>query len=275
MNLDPARVLLAQRTENKTLEQQLFLYTRGAAFLDRREAIEAAMRKQDDPSAQAIIKLALADKYAPLRELAVSRTDLKKDAVRSFAQPLILAMASQDRSRPVKAAAIQKISDLNLQEALPVYRKALNDSSYSVAGAALDALSKMDSVGALAEAKRLSSQKTKGRLANSITRILIQSGDESSAEMIISNFEDMPLSQAKFEGLAPLAEFLGEVRSMEYLKRGVDAIAGLVNQLPEEYRGQIRPYVENVLRTVQKSHTAAGRTEHAAYIENKLSKKDF
>jgi aminopeptidase N len=103
---------------------------------------------------------------------------------------------------------------------------------------------------------------------------MIQFGDESAADVILSNFENMPLSQAKLEALQPVIDFLGKIKSLETFKRGVDAIQQFQTAIPEAYRGQIAPFISGLLRNLQKGKTAAGQNDQAAYIESKLGKGD-
>jgi aminopeptidase N len=186
-------------------------------------------------------------------------------------------MAQKETKRTAKAAAITKLGDYKFAKYTSLFKSALNDSSYTVAGNALEALSKIDSVAAYNEAKRLSAFPAKGKLATAITKTMIKSGDESSADIILSTFEDMPLSQAKFDMLPSLIEFLGKVKNTETLKRGVDDILAFESQFPESFREQASAYFNNMLRTVQKQKTSSGMKEQADYIESRLSapKKDF
>jgi hypothetical protein len=85
----------------------------------------------------------------------------------------------------------------------------------------------------------------------------------------------MPLEQAKFEAIQPLAELLKKVSNPATFNRGVDDILGLLAQIPESFRDQVAGFVENLLRGVQKEKTARGQAELANYIESQLSKKGF
>jgi aminopeptidase N len=62
---------------------------------------------------------------------------------------------------------------------------------------------------------------------------------------------------------------------METLKRGVDAIIKFNGEVPEQFRDQVTPFIEGLLKGVQKAKTDNGQKEMADYIETKLSKKGF
>lgn len=149
-----------------------------------------------------------------------------------------------------------------------MFKAAINDSSYTVSGNALLALAKVDSAAAISEAKKLAVQPAKGKLAEAITHTLIRFGDESSADIILGNFEKMPLSQAKLEALQPLAEFLTEVKDITIFKRAIDDI-------PEAFRSQTNPFINGIiLKGLLTKKKEAGMQEQADYILSKLPEED-
>ena len=93
------------------------------------------------------------------------------------------------------------------------------DSSYSVAGAGLEALGVIDGNEAFRIANTLSKDNNKGRLLTAITNVIIKYGDETAFDFIAGKFEKMPLSQAKFTAVSSLAEFLAKVTNMQNFKR--------------------------------------------------------
>jgi hypothetical protein len=164
-----------------------------------------------------LLMLALQDKYHGLRSYAASKLDLRKEGVKAYAEPLLYKLAQSDPKRTVKAAAIEKLGEYGQAKYATLFRTALNDSSYTVAGNALEALALIDSAAAYKEAQRLMTEKTKGTLSAAVSKTMIQFGDESAADVILSNFENMPLSQAKLEALQPVIDFLGKIKSLEPL----------------------------------------------------------
>lgn len=274
INFDGDKVVLAQKTENKTLDNYLYQYKYAGNYVDRREAIDAAAKKQEESRAVELLLLALNDKWHGLRSYAVSKLDLKKEGVKAYAEEALFKLAQADPKRTVRAAAIAKLGEYQSPKYKQLFQTAINDSSYTVAGNALEALSKIDSVTAYKEAQRLAHGTIKGKLAGAVSKTLIQYGDETAADVVLGNFESMPFSQAKFEALQPLTEFLGKVQSLQTFKRGVDAIEQLHMAVPEAYRGQLTPFIEGLLKTLQKNKTAAGLNDQAAYIESKLGKGD-
>ncbi|MFI5206182.1 MAG: HEAT repeat domain-containing protein, partial [Candidatus Paceibacterales bacterium] len=275
VNFDGDKILLTEKKENKTLGEYIYQYKYAGSYLDRREAIDFASKKQDDPIAVDFLKIALKDKYEGLRNFTIGKLDMKKDNVKQAVEPVLADLVKNDPKRSVKASAIAKLGQYKKPEYASLFKAAVNDSSYTVAGDALDALSEIDSASALAEAKRLSKEPSKGQLANSITGIMIKSGDESSANTILNNFEKLPLSQAKFNLLQSIGVFLGKTKDMDIVKRGIDDIVTFRDAIPEAFKGQTDPFINGVLlKGLVTQKKDAGLQEQSDYIKSKLPEED-
>jgi aminopeptidase N len=269
VNFDGDKVLLAEKKDNKTLDNYIHQYKFAGNYMDRREAIDFAARNQDNPKAMDLMKTALKDKYHGLRGFALTRFDLKKDAVKKDIEASVVEMAKSDPKSLVRAAALEVLANYDNESYKSLFVKAVNDSSYTVAGAALEGLSNIDSAAGLAEAKRLAKQPAKGKLVEAITTVLITSGDESGFDVIAGAFDKMPLSQAKFNLLPPFVEFLGSVKDTEKVKKGVDMVI--------EFREVLAPYgleafVNNLLKGMitkkeKARDTAESKTQYQAQID--------
>jgi aminopeptidase N len=276
VNFDADKMLLAQKTENKSLDDYLFQYKNATNYIDRREAIEAALKKQTEVASAQILMLAMKDPYGPLRTYTVNNLDMSLEQVKNAAEPSLNDIAQKDAYRPAKGAAIAKLGIYKFAKYKTLFTNAVNDSSYTVAGNALDALNKIDTASAYNEAKRLSAQPSKGRLAATIKMIMDSRNAASST--VIKDFEAMPLGQAKFQALEGVFDFLANTSSLDQFKKGVDAIINFETQIPESFRGQVVPALNAALREVQKDKLANGVKDQADYIDTKLpkeEKKDF
>ncbi len=275
VNFDGDKILLCKKKENKTLDEYLFQYSHAGNYVDRREAVDFASKHQDDPKAVALLKTALKDRFDGIRKFALDRLNMKNENVRKEVEPILLDLAKNDPKRLVKATAIEKLSTYENPEYEPLFKAAVNDSSYTVSGNALEALSEIDSTSAVSEAKRLSAQPAKGKLASAITAVMIESGDESSADIILKNFETMPLSQNKFNLLQSLGDFLAKAQNIDIFKRGVDDIVTFRDAIPGAFKDQTDPYINGILlKGLATKKKAAGLTEQADYILTKLPAED-
>lgn len=278
VNFDGDKVLLCKKTENKTLDEYIHQYKYAGNFVDRREAVNYAINHTDENGAIDLVKVALKDRYEGIRSYTLNQLNMSKDKLKAAIEPILVDLAKNDPKRPVKAMAISRLGYYKNPAYAPLFKAAINDSSYTVSGSALKAYADVDSVGGLAEAKRLSSQKTKGVLSNAITTIIIASGDESSAEMILSQFEKMPLSQAKFSLLSSITNFLAKTKNMDIVKRGVDDVVEFRDAIPEAFRSQTDGPINTMLKDLITKKNAAGLTDQANYIKSKLpedEKKGF
>jgi aminopeptidase N len=254
VNVDGDKILLAEKKDNKTLENYIHQYKYAKTYVDRREAIDFASRNQDDPKAVAFLKEALKDPYHGLRGFAISKLNFKQDAIKKEVEPILADIAKNDPKSTVRAAAIGALGNYDNAAYKALFTKSINDSSYTVSGTALESLSRLDSVAALDAAKRIAKQPGKGKLVQAITNILIKSGDESGFDIIAKAFDEMPLSQAKFNMLEPFTGFLGKVNNTAKVKAGVDMVV--------EFRQILAPYglegyVNNLLKGVITKKEAA------------------
>jgi aminopeptidase N len=268
INFDSDKKLLAEKTENKTLDEYLFQYRNAKNYVDRREAIDGAAKNQADAKATEILLAALRDKYAPLRAHAIGTLDLSAGETKNTVEPVLLELAQKETNRPVKAAAISKLGFYKSAKYSSIFKNAINDSSYTVAGNALEALSRIDSAGASNEAKRLSSKPAKGKLASMIKKL----ASPVDGNKLLTSFEGTPMGQTKFDMLNDIFDFMQNTSSNELFKRAVDDILKLEKEIPEAFREQATDQLNNALRQIQNEKAAAGLKEQADYIDSKLPK---
>lgn len=274
VNFDGDKVLLCTKKENKTLDEYIHQYKYAGKFVDRREALDYALNHIDEPKAIDLVKTALKDPFDGIRIMAVSRLNVKKDNVRQAVETTLADIAKNDTKRPIRAAAISKLGQLKDPSYASLFKSAVNDSSYSVSGNALRALFDVDSIAAVTDAKRLAPLPSKGSLSSAITTVIIASGDESSADMILSTFEKMPLSQAKFNQLQAIVSFLAKTKNMDIVKRGVNDIAEFRDAIPEAFKGQTDGPINGLLKDLGAKKMAAGLKDQADYVKSKLPEED-
>lgn len=247
VNVDADKITLWIKKDNKTLDNFIHQYKYAGNYLDRREAIDFAARKQDDPKAVELLKTALTDKYHGLRNHAITMLNLGKTNVRTAVEPVLLQLAKSDPKATVKANAINKLGDYQKSEYASLFKNAVNDSSYSVSGYALAALSKVDKDAAAEIVKKMADQPMKGVLQQVVMDEVLKTGDENMAEKVIGGFSKMPLSQAKFEALGGLSTYLSAIKNMDKVKWGVDEIVKFRDAIPENFRNQTDPYINGMI----------------------------
>lgn len=263
VNVDADKIQLWDKTDNKTLENFIWQYSYAAKYVDRREAIVGCAKNQTNPLAMDLLEKSLRDSYPGLREFTMRILNIKNDTIRRVFEPIILDLAKNDRRSTVRATAIELLGNYNKKEYEDLFLASLNDSSYRVAGAGLNALAKMDSPAAYREAKRLSNQNTKWALSNVIVATLTEFGTE----------EDFDLISAKYAALSfririarNFASYLSRVQNMESLKKGVDILIAQRESNPF-FRSAID---KQVLGDLMSKKKASGLTDQADYIQHKI-----
>lgn len=283
INVDADKITLWTKKDNKTLDNYIHQYKYAGNYVDRREAIDFASKKLDDPKAVELIKTALTDKYQGLRNFAISKADLRKELVKTSFEPVLLNLIKSDKSSIVRASAIQKLGEYKKPDYIATFKAAVYDSSYTVAGNALTALGKADPALATALAKQMSDKPAKGNLQEAIMNEIVKSGDESMADKIIGDFAKMPMSQGKFQTLNTLSTYLSAIKNPEKVKWGVDEIVKFRDGVPEAYQNQTNPFINGVIlkgilaKKDKDAKDNAGNTqlkELADYIKSKLPEED-
>jgi aminopeptidase N len=153
-------------------------------------------------------------------------------------------------------------------------KKLTYDSSYSVAGAALEALATMDSASAIDRAHQMMKETSKGRLTGGIATVLTSFNDPQAFDFVAGKYERMPLTQEKFELTSTLAEVVGEVTDPIKFKKGIDLIVEMRNSIPASQRPQTDPYINNFfLKKIGDKKKAGGQMELADYVKQQIEKK--
>jgi aminopeptidase N len=272
VNADGEKILLCEKTENKTLDNYIFQYKNAGLYLDRREAIDFAARSQrDNNNAMEFMKTALKDKYHGLRLYSLQKLVLKNDSLKNVFAPILSDMAQSDPDPLVKAGAIEALGKFKQVAYKPLFLKAINDSSYSIAGKALVALGTIDTVTALEKARSLSLQHSKDALEEAVTNILFTYSSENDFDSLAARFDNLPFGNAKFTVLQPFANFLKRVKNPAYFKKGIDMIVSFRDTIPMQYRQMIAPYLNGmILNGIASSKQSKGMTEQADYVKSKL-----
>jgi aminopeptidase N len=268
INVDGDKILLAEKKDNKTLQNFIHQYKFAGNYVDRREALEYCSRKQEEPAAMEIVKLGLKDRSPRLRNFTLTRLDLKKDAIKQDLESAILGIAKTDKDPIVRGTAIRLLGNYLKAEYRPIFEKAINDSSYTVAGFALEALSKLDGPAAAVIAKKLVKEPNKGVLAEKIGAIIIANSNPDEAfDDVASKFDAMSMSQAKFQAAASFAEVLEKVNDVAKLRKGVDLLLAFRDGIPEAIRPQTNGPLNAMLTKIAKTQESNLKADNTAMKE--------
>ena len=247
INVDADKMLLVEKVDNKTEENYVNQFKYAKNYLDRKEAIDFFAKKTMPDLAKG-----LNDKFPGLKILTIQKlaaSPYKADAV-VLDQLEGLAKTSSDKK--VKAAALNFLVKNGNAKYLPLYQSAVNDSSYSVAGAALKGLIALDPGSAYTLAKKFSTD-AKGQLSNAVTDVLLSKGTEADFDFISKTYRDAPLSFEKVSMTNKYADYLSRLDNITNIKKGIDDIVGFRNAIPEQFRSNVDAGFKTALGKISKA----------------------
>ena len=258
INVDADKVMLWIKTDNKTAENYVHQMKYAPNYLDRKEALDYFAKKNMPELA-----LGLSDKYAPLRRNTIEKLEASKIAEEAKIIEAIEKIANTDNDRKTKAAAVSYLAKTSNAKYKALYEKNINDSSYSVAGAALEGLIGLEPAKSYELAKKYSTD-AKGSLGDVVNEVIIKEGTEADFDFIAKRFDEMPLSQEKVMAIAPFVAYLEKVQNLANVKKGIDVVIKFRNFIPEQFRSFVDPMILGELNKLGKSK---GK-EIEAYISN-------
>ncbi|MCW3091871.1 MAG: family metallopeptidase [Ferruginibacter sp.] len=260
VNVDADKVLLWDKTDNKTAENFIHQYKYAPNYLDRKEALDFFNKKNMEELA-----LGLTDKYAGLRRYTINLLSKSKLAADAKIVGCIESIANTEKDKKTKAAALTFLAATKDVKYKPLYNKFAGDSSYSVAGAALEGLSALDPAQSYTLAKKYSAD-AKGTLGGVVDNILIAEGTEADFDFIAGRYKEAPLSQEKIETTDAFCDYLVKVNDVAKVKKGISYLLNTKESIPEQYRGFTDPMFKAGLARIAKAKPG----EVSDYIKNAL-----
>ena len=219
VNVDGDKVLLVKKTDDKTLDQFAFQYFNAPLYVDRTEAINFVTKHQDDKIAQKVLIACLNDKFYRLRIKSIKALDMKNDAIRNSALPILASLAQTDPNTLVRAAAITALGNLKASGNMNIFTAALSSRSYAIQGAALTAISKLDSAKALTVAKGFEADNMDD-LTTAMVGVYAASGNSAEWPFVFKQFHEAHI-QMKFNLVREFAAMTGRVDNPAYAQQGI------------------------------------------------------
>lgn len=260
INVDADKVMLWQKTDNKTAENFIHQIKFAPLYLDRKEALDYFGKKAMPELAEG-----LKDKYAPLRRSTINKLGTSKFKDDAKVIEAIEKMANTENNRRTKAAAISFLAKKVDAKYKALFEKNISDSSYSVAGAALKGLQSLEPARSYELAKKYNND-ARGDLGDVVNDIIMSEGTEADFDLVAGCYEKMPLSQEKVGASATFAGYLEKVQNVANVKKGIDLIVKFRNLVPEQFRGFVDPTIKGGLNKLSK---AKGK-EIEDYIADKM-----
>jgi aminopeptidase N len=250
INVDADKVLLAEKTDNKSEENYIAQWKYAKNYLDRKEALDFFSKKSMPELAKG-----LSDKFANLRTYTIQKlatSPYKNDAV---VLSTIAEIAQKDRNKKTKATALKYLAKNGDAKYLPLFQANLSDSSYTVAGAALEGVAALDKSNAYSLAKKYGTD-AKGPLGKAVNDLLLANGTEADFDLIAKTYEDADANFSKISLSSKFADYLAKLNDMSKIKKGIDYILRFRDQLPAAYRSQTDPSFKAALAKITKAKGA-------------------
>ena len=216
VNVDGDKLLLCEKTDNKTAANFIHQMNYAPNYMDRKEALDYFNKK-----AMPELRLGLKDPFAGLRTFTINRIG-KLPAIAKEAEVIkaIEKLAKSDPDKTTQAAALSFLAKTNDAQYLPLFTKLVSDSSYSVAGAALEGLTALQPEQSYVLAKQYSSD-AKGALGKVITEILLKKGTETDFDFISNLYKESAASQEKVAATNTFLAYLFKVNEGAQIKKGL------------------------------------------------------
>lgn len=142
--------------EDKSLAQWQAQYAVAKDFISKRNALAIAFKNPANSVALEMVAQALRDSLSGIRQYALQQlTEVTTSSWQQRLLPQVTYLAAQEPHHLTRAAALYLLGKWKVSTAQAELLAALADSSYAVAGAALEAWSRVDSAAAYGFAKAL------------------------------------------------------------------------------------------------------------------------
>jgi len=268
INVDADKVLLCKKIDNKTTDEFLQQYKYAGNYMDRREALEYFA---DNKSGN--LAIGLSDRYHGLRLFTLQKIDEAK----GYSVPSVLntieQMADRDPDKLVQAKALEILTKFDDKKYEPLFNKYVNDSSYSVSGAALQGLIKLEPEQALNFANKYRND-AKGKLSNVVATVMMKNPGEDDFDMILENYKSPITSEeeaiAKMRSTFTFANYLSKLKNDDNVRKGVDEIMNFRNMLPSDVRKLVDARFKDALNKISSAKRSEGNVQLADYIDGLL-----
>lgn len=275
INVDGDKILLADKEEHKTLAEYLFQFKYAGNYVDRREAIDYAIEHADENPqvATEIVLLGLNDKYHGIRNALLK--NLGGFPLSEAIINKVEKLARTDERRINRAAAITLLGTLQRSSDEAFFLKATSDSSYSVAGAALVALSEINETKAVSLLPVLQKDAREG-LDAGIKKVQIYTKTDADFDNMYQQFTNAAMYD-KFEESFNLLAYLSRVEDAGNFKTALNAVSAFSRQaaaFAPRYRTKVIKSMQKLLKQKQAALATTGNKkaveEEIKLLEEKL-----
>ncbi|MBC7553981.1 MAG: M1 family peptidase [Taibaiella sp.] len=261
---DYRHLLPGELKQNKKLWQWLIEYRSGNDYVSKKLALTAAYSSISDSAAQEIINLSLNDDISAIVRFSLSKMqNIASEKYHTKWRSAINSLAAGSKNNGIKAEAIAVLGAWKIEEQLPLFYEALKDSSYSVAGNALDAISKINTDTAYVFASSIIHTDPRASLKNTAWAVICKKGMDDDIALI-GKYYPYEQGNRKFYSAINLSSYLKKVKSDDSYAKGVGIYASLVlNEEMKLYRNTLAGYFFQLADVINGNLKSEDRDEAA------------
>jgi aminopeptidase N len=176
VNVDPDATFLGEIKDNKPFFNHILTYNRATNYIEKvRPLKELSTLQNQNDSVRFTLLSAINDADEDIRLKALEWIDWKNANNLTKTTEFLLNLARNDASPQVRAKIVQVLGETKNPTFLNLYFDLVNDSSYNIAGEALQAIQKILPDEAYRQCKRLELD-ARGKLFNTISSLYAQLG---------------------------------------------------------------------------------------------------
>ena len=264
INVDADKVLLAEKTDNKSNENWIEQWKYAGNYLDRKEALDAFFKNKMPQLIEG-----LNEKFEGLRLFTLEQFEAKKQLITDESIAKFEKLAENDPSKKIKAKAVELLAFLKDKKYQPFFTRLADDSSYSVSGAALQGLIMLDPGNAYILAKKYSND-ARGKLGSLVAQVLMIKGTEADFETVTDIYRHQPTGDEKILVSSLFPTYLIKVSDANKVKAAIDLVITYLNTFSPEEKNLFNGLLKNGFNKLSKAKRDAGNNELADYISGLL-----
>ena len=274
---DADRIMLWKKDETKTSEQWVAQYKRKGNFIARAEALNGQVELDTlGETTRQMMLSTLSDPYhgiasRGLRYFMQYSNQLKTN----YDWALVEKIARNEKDKPTRAEAIEVLARRKPNNYSDLFKSATSDSSYTVAGAALNALTENDTETALALSTKLK-EDAEGGLAVAIDVLEIAGSDEADANEVITNFKTLP-GMERIGATKGMCLYAAKIKDPATFKNVVAPVMDIYRRIPAgfgTYKSDILMQMKGLLAKKETALAAqpgnAELTDQIEWLKNQI-----
>ncbi|QNH62870.1 M1 family metallopeptidase [Hymenobacter sediminicola] len=242
VKFDSDAQLLAEIEEERSQEELLYQFSHARNYLQKYEAIDRLRTKGADLAVSSMLRAALNDNFWAVRQTAVEALRRYKGPEGESVRKELQRVAASDKKSQVRATALTTLSAFTNENYSSLYLTALNDSSYKVVGAAIQALAKTPTADSQEKITALQETKSQEVLSAISAYFSLNGSSTEQYQWFLRRLPDVSEADLYRSYLPNFATFMLRIPPIER-EKGIQKLESLARNAPNSivrlgaYRG--------------------------------------